>query len=255
MSEKKLKNPPLLEAIFEIRWKTGYTNIKIVPNYEILIDEIYEQLEEDYPHYEQLVISNDIPDEIYNYMIQDRFRVEENQWPLIQLAPGIITLNDTEKYTWQNFEEKIIKLLNIIEKIYPNAKDSLKIDNISLRYINVKNVDFSQKNILEFLKNNMNIDIKLNPNLYNNKIKSLPTNINLEFSFSTLIPKGTIGMHLGRGKREANDVLIWEIIMKSELENLSSNKNEIISWLKDAHNIVKNWFFESMEDNFRKEFE
>ena len=93
-----LKNKPLIEAIFEIRWKLQEgpeKGMRIDPHYKLLIGRIYEKIKDKYTFHEQLPTAS-MPDEIAGYIIQHRFRKKENEWPLIQLGPGIITLNDTK---------------------------------------------------------------------------------------------------------------------------------------------------------------
>ena len=99
-----LKNKPLVEAIFELKWKLIQqdTGIYIDPHYKILIGSLYEKIKDKYPFYEQLETAR-MPDEIAAYLVQHRFRVKENDWPLIQIGPGIITLNDTDNYVYHVF--------------------------------------------------------------------------------------------------------------------------------------------------------
>ncbi|MCX6750116.1 MAG: hypothetical protein NTZ83_01545 [Candidatus Pacearchaeota archaeon] len=46
-----LKNKPLVEAIFELRWqlKEIQPGVKVDPNYKMLIGRVYERLKEEYP--------------------------------------------------------------------------------------------------------------------------------------------------------------------------------------------------------------
>jgi uncharacterized protein (TIGR04255 family) len=81
----ELKNKPLVEAIFEIRWELEKSNLGLIdPNYKLIIGRIYDKLKAEYPYYEQLPTAN-IPDGIAEYITQHRFRTAENSWPLIQI--------------------------------------------------------------------------------------------------------------------------------------------------------------------------
>ena len=105
---KVLKNKPLVEAIFELRWELEeqVSGAKTDPHYKILIGRMYDRVKDDYPYHEELPTAT-IPDEIAGYIIQHRFRKDKDMWPLIQVGPGIVTLNDTEGYVWDDFEERI----------------------------------------------------------------------------------------------------------------------------------------------------
>ena len=103
-----LQNKPLVEAIFELRWKLEERSpgIKIDPHYKILVGAMYEKVKDRYPFPEQMPTVN-IPDEMAAHVVQHRFRKAENEWPLVQVGPGIVTLNDTHGYTWARVGEQI----------------------------------------------------------------------------------------------------------------------------------------------------
>jgi len=108
MGEIILSKKPLVEAIFELRWKLQEPTpgIKIDPNYKLLVGGIYDKIRQSYPFYEQLPTSA-LPDEIAAYVVQHRFRKATDGWPLVQIGPGVITVNDTEGYTWDDFIVRI----------------------------------------------------------------------------------------------------------------------------------------------------
>jgi len=165
MERKILKNKPLVEAIFELRWalKEQASGIKVDPHYKILIGRIYDRVKNEYPFHEQLPTAT-IPDEIAGYVVQHRFRKSKDAWPLIQIGPGIITLNDTEEYVWEDFEKKISHVLNILFESYPDAGSSLKISGLLLRYIDAVDFNYEENNIFVFLKEKM----KMNKDEYKN---------------------------------------------------------------------------------------
>lgn len=80
-----LKNKPLVEAIFELRWdlQEPVPGIKIDPHYKLLIGRLYDKLNDEYPYHEQLPIAA-MPDEILGHVVQHRFRRNKDEWPLIQ---------------------------------------------------------------------------------------------------------------------------------------------------------------------------
>ncbi|MGC8734603.1 MAG: TIGR04255 family protein [bacterium] len=155
MNEKTLKNNYLLESIFELRLnlKELSDNLKINFDYNLFfLAKMYERIVREYPVYKELPTS-DIHPKIATYIIQHRFRKAEDDWPIVQIGPGIITLNDTKKnYKWTDFYKRINNLLDIIFEIYPK---NLKINHLILRYINSIDYDYENKDILLFLKNNL----------------------------------------------------------------------------------------------------
>ena len=97
---RELQKKPLIEAILELRWHVDPSRGD--PNYSIFVGRLYDLLASKYPHYEQLP-SSMIPSQMAANIAQHRFRVAEEKWPLVQVGPGIVTLNDTDNYTWYDF--------------------------------------------------------------------------------------------------------------------------------------------------------
>ncbi len=105
MVRHSLKNKPLLEAILEIKWALSPHSENIGngtdPHYKILLGRMFDKISDTgglYPIHEELPAAR-IPDEFAGHIVQHRFLVEAGGWPLIQLGPGILTLNETENYT------------------------------------------------------------------------------------------------------------------------------------------------------------
>jgi len=102
MEAKVLKNSPLIEVIFEMRWElVEIAPMQLIdPNYKLMLGQLFERLKDTYPYYEQLPASS-IPDEAATYIVQHRFRKDKDKWPLVQVGPGIVTLNNVEQYSWR----------------------------------------------------------------------------------------------------------------------------------------------------------
>jgi uncharacterized protein (TIGR04255 family) len=257
MERKILKNKPLVEAIFELRWELQETSsgLKIDPHYKIIVGRIYDRVSNEYPFHEQLPTAS-LPDEIAGYVIQHRFRKGEGKWPLIQIGPGIITLNDTENYTWEDFENRISKILDTLFEVYPDPQNNLKFNSIMLRYIDAIPFDFDEDNIFAFLKDKMKTTIAFYPGLFEETgVEERPTGLDIKASFPSSKPKGTVGLRFARGKLEDEDILLWETSVQSTSEDVPSNKDELLKWLKEAHKLTDDWFFKLIEGELIRRFE
>jgi len=118
MGNIKLKNKPLVEAIFELKWDLQEMpgEYYFDPDYKMSIGRLYENLKDKYPTQEKLNTAT-MPDEIAGHVVQYRFRSAENDWPLVQIGPGIVTLNETEKYTWDEFKDNITRLIETLIEV------------------------------------------------------------------------------------------------------------------------------------------
>lgn len=246
-----LKNKPLIEAIFELRWELQLltpTPVKVDPKYKLLIGRLYDKLQKDYPFHEQLPAAG-MPDEIAGYVVQHRFRKEKDKWPLIQIGPGIITVNDTEGYKWGDFEKIINKAVSALFEAYPDSISTLKVNRLLLRYIDAIPFDFEKGDISDFLKKQLKTEVNLYQKLFENTgVEKLPLGFDLKFNFASTKPKGTVYLRFGRGrKKEGPDVLMWETMVQSASEDIPRVKDRIVEWAEEAHNLTNDWFFKLIE--------
>jgi uncharacterized protein (TIGR04255 family) len=257
MARKILKNKPLVEAIFELRWQLEEPapGIKIDQHYKILVGRMYDRVKDIYPFHEQLRAAN-IPDEIAGYVVQHRFRKSKDEWPLIQIGPGIITLNDTDGYIWEDFEKKISYILNALFEVYPDAINNLKVNELLLRYIDAVDFDYEKEYIFTFLKEKMRMNIEIYEKLFEDTgVSKLPLSFDLRFSFPSTRPKGATHLRFVRGKRKGESALIWETQVQSIGDNVPKTKDKVIIWAKEVHELIDDWFFKIIEGDLIRRFE
>lgn len=258
MEEEILQNKPLVEAIFELRWKLqkGDDSVdpswEFDPHYSLLIGKLYDQLKEKYPYHEKLPAAR-IPEEISAYLIQHRFRHSKNEWPLVQIGPGIITLNATEKYVWSDFLSQIKILSNFFFDSYPEDKN-IEFNRIQLRYIDAYEYDYIANDILQFLEEKMRIHYSLPQELFKPEIHKKPLNIDLRQTFQLDNPKGVVNSRFASGMRKKKPHIIWETIVESLAKDVPQNQDKILSWIEKAHEITHGWFFEIIKGDLRREF-
>ena len=257
MVRKILKNKPLIEAIFELRWELQEptSGMKIDPHYKILIGRIYDRVGYEYAFHEQLPTVT-MPDEIAGYIVQHRFRKGKDEWPLIQIGPGIITLNDTDGYTWVDFEKRISPVIDALFEAYPDSENNLKVNGVLLRYIDAIDFDYEKNAIFNFMKENLKVNIEIHQKLFEDSgVIKLPLGFDSRFSFHSTKPKGAAHLRFLRGKRKEVDALIWETMVQSVGEEAPKVRDEIITWVKSAHELTDDWFFKMIEGELLRRFE
>lgn len=254
--EGNLKNPPLIEVIFELRWKLEKSPVggNYDPHYKILIGRMYDRLIDDYPDHIQLP-SSSMPDEFAEHVVQNQFRSENTIWPLVQLGPGILTINTTENYSWNEFEDRILKLINALFESYPNAEANLDFSDISLRYIDAVDLDIQSVNSFDWLKNKMNIKISLGQKLFEHNINHEPLALDFKTSFETTNPMGSLHFRLATGTINDESKMLWETTVTSHGENIPPKKEDFNTWINDAHVITHDWFLNLIEGELKRSFE
>jgi len=252
-----LKNKPLVEAIFEYRWELvpGPEGMKVFPHYDVLIGSLYEKIKNDYPFHQDLLSAN-IPSSMVEYIPQHRFRKGKNEHPLVQLGPGILTVNDAVGYVWEDFKPRIVKTIQALFDAYPDDKRSLEPSRLDLRYIDAIKFDFENENILDFLRKNMKLDLGIGPALFEDTgIGNAPKGLDLKLGFECATPNGAFKIRLRRGIFNKLDALIWETTVTSVKEmGLPKIPEEIGIWLEQSHDITHKWFFRLIEGNLMGQF-
>lgn len=253
---KHLPHNPLIEAIFEFRWllhKDTSKNIEYDENYNFLIGLFYNKIKDLFPIRENLP-SSQMPSEMIPYVPQFRFSKKEMTWPLVQLGPGILTVNDTEAYAWdKNFEDLCCKAIKDFYECYPDA-NKLKLKGITLRYINALTIN--NVNILEYMHNLLKLQISFPQSLFKESgIHPTPNSLSTVFSFPISKPEGMVIYKFAKGKKDNNDALIWEISIISKDEEKIDLPTNISTWLTNAHNIAEKSFLVFSEGKLYRSFE
>jgi uncharacterized protein (TIGR04255 family) len=255
----KLKNSPLVEAWLEIRWKLKpdeKSGMLTDSSYPFALGIFFNSVMDKFKYREELPNAQapfSIP-----YLIQHRFRAQKNDWPLLQLGPGIASINFGKEYSWSVFKENTsyfrTKLLNAYEG---NSLDTIA---IFLRYRNVYSYDYGSKNILDFFKR-LNIQISFPQNIPGSgSITEFPLDQNLTFQYQLIQPKGIGKINIASGVSHQNSQdekqIVWDLEIGSVNQDAPdiNNENAFNQWLEDAHVILHEWFFSLIEGDLFQEF-
>ena len=247
MKIKKLPNAPLQEVIFEAMWNIDVdeNGSPFDPNFELAQGVYAHLIKKDFPFRKRTIPPN-IPINIYPKPIH-QFWKGENEWPVVQIGPGILAVNDTENnYEWAAKFRKYAELaINILHKSY---EVELEYNKLSLRYIDAVELPqkYTDKDLNEFISDKFNIQI-------NNNFDTLGTQVGLNLNQVFDIGEGNmLNFIVSNGmSNKAKPSIIWQtnIFTKSE-----PKKVNIMSWLDNAHDITSNIFKTSLSDEFYSTF-
>lgn len=256
MPRKILKYKPLVEAILELKWVLpAQTAPKIQgdPHYRLLLGRFSEKIEGDYSFHEPLPTA-EIPDVMVAHMAQHRFRCAEGKWPLIQIGPGLMTVNETEGYTWEDFKIRCEKAVRSLFDAHP-AKESFKVQDLTLRYIDAVDVDFGQETVFQFLQEKMKTNISLPDALFQGgRVNASPKAFSWQTSFPHDDPGGLVTLRFAVGQRSGNPALIWETLVQASLERMPAIPEGFSKWLEKAHDLTDDWFFKLIDGELERRF-
>lgn len=236
----KLPHAPLIEVIFELRWTTQ--NQKLLLENQYLHGDLYPRLRKKYPFRETI---QTLPPELFLQAPTHRFRTEQGGYPLVQVGPGILTVNTTDQtYFWNDYEKRILEVIENLQEVFPLNR----LDNITLvlQYIDLLKFEFDKNDIGSFLKENLNIELK--QNFFQ---ESNPRNINLSLNFETKL--GVLSVNIGRGK----DLSGFDgIAIHTNLSSvgIAPDPDKIKAWLSEAHELCSSSFKKMTNGNLYDSF-
>lgn len=263
----KLENAPLLECAFELHWKltpswissTGInaTQIPLPPGapapfqtdpfYRIFLARMSDKLQLDYPNYVALPQSN-MPDEVVPHLVQHRFQ-SQDKLPLVQIGPGVLSINHGPNYSWEDFKHRINNVIAMFYESYPK-RESLALENVSLRYINGFALNEDMQDALLFIKENLSVSFSVPKSVFGAHVTDRVRELNMQLTFPTNEPEGVLNSSWATGMHEQQRKLIWQSTIVSPGGNVDFDKDSD-SWLESAHNIIDRWFFESLSGQLR----
>ena len=232
----KLKNAPLLEVIFEIKWDTS--SKQDIIDFQYLHGDLYAHLKEMYPIRENL-IPPEVPLEVIRGLPVFRFRKEKGSYPLVQIGLGLLTINTVDdKYYWDDLKNEINGTLKIFSEIYPKIKN-LKLTPI-LTYIDFFSFDKSINNSIDFI--NSNFSLIINDNFTDISKNLLLNNVNFTLNYKVENYNDIVSINLRDGS--VNSKQRTGIIMQTKIvgeKKLYSNET-LIKWLDQSHELSSDIF-------------
>ena len=131
-----LPNKPLVEAIFEMQWafSSAEGQSEVDPGFRILLGRLYDRVRSEYPFLENLPQAQ-FPEEMTGRLVRHRFRTTKDGWPLVQVGPGVLSVNETQEYSWDRFRPRLTRAISALFESYPTDIHQLRVTQVLLRYL------------------------------------------------------------------------------------------------------------------------
>jgi uncharacterized protein (TIGR04255 family) len=245
----KLPNAPLQEVIFEIRWslqpseESGQLQDS---GFELAKGRLSTILENELPVHKRIVPS-EIPEQLLIYRAVYQYWKGEKTWPVVQLGPGIFTVNCTEE--WYDWEENYFFLLQkAIQWLIQAYRQPLQFAFASLRYINVIKVaeyEGIEDGWQAFISKWFNFSFD---NSFNTRGRQREIQINQVFEMHDA---SSLQIQLSDGKQNNEPALIWQTAV---LNKQLFTPEHLIEWASEAHNTTHQLFQEMIKPELYASF-
>ncbi len=249
----ELKQIPLIEAIFEVRWALAQLapEMRVDPHYRLLLGRFYDRVQKEYPAHEALP-SAILPDDMVPQSPQHRFRRTPEGWPLIQMGPGLLTVNETAAYRWEDFRARCLTALATLWEAHPKP-DDLHLEALTLRYINAVDFDHTTKPVFGFLRDRMGVGAGLPDSFFaSGSVSSRAEAYSSRSTFRCTKPPGVVAIQFDTGVRNTQPILRWETMVVSPCEDrLKSPPDAPQTWIDQAHQVIDDCFFALVPQHLR----
>lgn len=272
VSRKDLKKKPLVEAILEIMWQLDYRasapgapqgnvpgSLQVLapardPHYRLLLGRLFERLQKEYPVHESLPTAT-LPDDMFGHVVQHRFRAAKDEWPLVQVGPGVFTFNETHGYTWTDFQERAKDVVSRLYDAHPSPAE-FRIQSLVLRYIDAVEYNYKDENAFAFLSDKMKVNMSLPEALFQNTgVEGRPRGFSWQATFQCSKPPGSVQVSFATGQKEDRPAILWETTVQSVGDDLPNMPTGFPSWIDAAHEVTDDWFFKLIEGELETRFE
>ncbi|MGB7977848.1 MAG: TIGR04255 family protein [Chlamydiales bacterium] len=240
-----LLHPPILEAIFEVRWEieNDPQNGRMRdPSYPMMYGRLYERLKKDFPVIEDLPSVQAHP-EMTPFVPRHRMRKDKNGYPLIQVGPGILTVNDAKGYSWNHFSSLALRAVESLVELFPVQSLPLNFTKGELRYVNGIRFDIARENPLSFLAEKLHMKIEMDPELFElNRLNERPNAVGLNLSYVLEKPVANLAIAANLGQFEGKPAFIQQTLIQSFGEMTPPDVEGFTLWLEEAHTAAENCF-------------
>lgn len=245
----KLPNAPLQEVIFEIRWSLEPSEERgqlSDPGFELATGRLSTIVENKFPDYKRIV-PNEIPEHILLYRPIHQYWSADNTWPVLQLGPGIFTINCTEQwYDWETTFRPLIQ--DAVQWLLKAYKNKINIRFASLTYIDgIKVEDYGglTDGWQSFIRRNFNFDYN---NLFNTRGKQKQIQVNQKFD---LEDGSELQIQMSDGVRDNKIAFIWQTALYKKDE---FQMGSLFDWADEAHRVAHDLFTEMIKPDLNESF-
>lgn len=254
------ENAPLIEVIAEIRWALqdvmGSSGIQIDPHFTAFSEDFEKAAAQlGFTHSEKLIPDN-VPIEIVSNSVVHRYRKQPNEWPCMQIGPGVATANIVPPYQgWNEFRPHVQTMIDLLMRSYPLPERYLKINLLELRYIDGFRKIHGMVTPTTFARDNLQIRYELPQELLNlcdggkEKIELQGT-----LKFPLAEPQNSVGsIQVGSGTahNEPATMAVFRVRQHDVAPELI-DANQLADWFDQAHSAVRGLFQAMLSDETKR---
>lgn len=253
----QMKNSPLIEAIFELRWgETAPGQFSIsMEEQEFLPGRFQQQIKQSGYSYFERPVDPTLPAGLkLPHKVNHRFRRAKDTWPCFQIGLGIFTANqlgnlalkeegiDRDDYDWDTFLPVILSGIASLDQSLSGGVSGLGNAVVMLNYQDGF-VLGDGESYLQFLQDKLRTSFRL-PDQFMSSSNLTPdsTGFNINLTNQTLSPDGELLISISSGMVKDKRAVLMNTICTSRLQIGADTITMIRDWADKAHTIQRHTF-------------
>ena len=244
MRNKRLKNAPLQEAIFELFWDSPTTRggFKIDREFEFALGKFASNISKDFPIHKRK-IPQEAPIKIYGAPVY-QFWSGEVRWPVVQIGPGVLTVNDTDKnYEWdKTYKPSIETAISALLRSYGKPP---AFNKVSLKYLNAVDIQDKQR-AADFIKTNLQTELQTKYQVPG-QLSALNLNQNFQIEDSLV----SVNIQTANNNLNNSPAIVW---INSVVKTGIISEKDLFLWIDKAHSITSDLFVNMLTPEFYESF-
>lgn len=240
MSAKKLKNAPLKEVIFELRWEgtLKHSGIPADEEFDLAQGRFALKMESEFPVHKKLYPDN--PSLKIFGSPKHQYWKGELSWPVVQHGEGMIAINDVEKnYEWENAFFPLI--ISTIDKLHNSYKGALRFNRVKLQFIDAW--DIEEGHPVDFMKENLQTEISTQYQVPG-KLRDFNIQQGFELNDGSIL---ILSVSSGINNQSKKNSLVWNTVVEKAGR---IKREDITTWLTIAHNHTSEMFKNMLKPDF-----
>jgi uncharacterized protein (TIGR04255 family) len=242
-----LSRPPLQEAIFEVRWPHRLDDenqpLSGSTEFKILLARFFDRVtaSEEFADTEPLQPAS-LPDGVASGSVQYRWRSTLNPGVLLQIGPGVLTVNHVKptEYHWELFFGQICWAIKSLRESHPKRAE-LSPKSVAFRYINSVRFDASAEETYTFLREKLHIDFRSPIGVLPPQVGTRAQNLKTQTSFMCNSPCGRVTLVFAN-VYVPEERILWQIVFDALGEDIPSLSEGVETWLMSAHQVIDTTF-------------
>ncbi len=238
----KLRNPPLQEVVFEVRWKpddTKESGTSYDSRYELAQGRLSERLEQRGFGFHRRIVPDQLPASFLTDQIVHQFWQAEERFPLVQFGPCILAVNeDGRTYEWERTFRPLVQ--ETLHQLLESYKGELTLSEVKLFYIDAVDLpaetDFLQH--LQKLRVNLQLGMQDQQELSDVKV-DFGHRLDHDSTLHCSIQSAT-------NNRTGNPALMWHtVVHRNQCEAWEKQQHlvdSVMQWCQYAHSAASNLF-------------